>query len=130
MIEQYKLKSEYVPFGYEKERDLSEQDKKIGGIRVVYNVTSTNFVKTVPTKSTRIFLKVFKQFWEDSKDKCKSKNEWGSPLVNVSNVWIELFEDYEDINNEDFIYNTRVVNPELIGMLNRREDSFTISILN
>lgn len=128
MIEKYKIKQEYVPFALEAKRELSDQDKKIGGIRLIYDVSITRGNEEV--KSTKIFLKVFKTYWENSKEECKNKNEWGSTLLNVSDVWLELEKNYSDIRDEIFIYNERITNPEILGMLNRRQEEFTFSIID
>jgi hypothetical protein len=123
---QYKLKYEYIPDGYEVSKELSERDKKIGGIKLLYEVAEINTSTTKINKKLRVFLKPFKQYWELDKKSCNYKEDWGSDLVNISGVWLELVNDYDNILEEDLIDFIRVKNTQLLGMLNRRNDLFVI----
>ncbi len=127
MVIKYKLLKEYIPKGYGKGQILSEKDKEMGGIKLLYEVEEINISTNKSTKYKKVFLRPFKEYWEIDKESCRNKDEWGTDLVTTCNIWLDIINDYENILDEPYVNYIKVTNTELLGMLSRRVPNFSIS---
>jgi hypothetical protein len=118
----YRLQNLYVPDAIDSGMILTQKDMKVGGIRLVYEITNI----TDNTKKLGVFLNPFKEYWEPNGKKSCKKGEWGSSRTNLSAVWIELDRVWEDYTKENYIFNSRVINPTLLGNLNKRSKLFEL----
>jgi hypothetical protein len=108
------------------------KDPGVGGIKLVYS-KSKEYSLTGETKKV-IFLKPYKEIWEPRGRKYCKRDEWGNTMSPLSNVWLELYEDYNNYKKEiekvGFIQHQRVTDVRLIKRLNSKSAIFTIAEAN
>jgi hypothetical protein len=103
-------------------------DLEIGGIKLVYSVSSKEYPITEIDNKEIVFWKPFKKYWTTDKKSCK-KGEWGNARSPFTNVWLQIPSDYTDYEKERdtaiFPYIV-VTNPKLIKNLNLQSKKFSI----
>lgn len=118
--------------------NVIRKDYNVGGIKLVYEI-KTSLVKEykllgitiyIPTfsgilKETRIFLRPFKKDWNKERNRLPT-NFWGKKFHPLTNLWLELAYDYEDIYKETPLMKEEIRNHNLIKLLRHSTDKFSI----
>jgi hypothetical protein len=123
-------------------------DARVGGIKLVYKrvsypikyYTISKFTFTIPlvlyrkrsggiglniTKSMVVYLRPYKKNWTTSRNRLPH-NLWGKKEHPLTNIWVELLCDYEDIMKSMPIIKTRIDDQLIIKFLRQVDEKFTI----
>jgi hypothetical protein len=74
-----------------------------------------------------VFLRPYKKNWAHRKERLPF-HLWGKKEHPLTNIWLELEYDYEDIINSSPLIKTRIEDITLIKFLRQHEEKFTIVI--
>lgn len=118
--------------------NVVRKDCNVGGIKLVYKIKTSlvkeyNFLGTIiyiPTfsgilKETRIFLRPFKEEWDTERNRLPT-NFWGKKSHPLTNLWLELAYDYENIHEETPLFKEEIRNHNLIKLLRHNTNKFSI----
>ena len=124
-------------------------DVRVGGEKLVYKRVSYPirlynffdlFTITVPlvlyrkrtggisidvSTSTVVYLRPYKKNWAHRKDKLPF-HLWGKKDYPLTNIWVELEYDYEDIMKSTPLIKTRIEDHSLIKFLRQHEEKFVL----
>jgi hypothetical protein len=123
-------------------------DARVGGIKLVYKrvsypikyYTVFNKVFTIPlvlyrkrtggiginiTKSKVVYLRPYKKNWTTSRNRLPH-HLWGKKGHPLTNIWVELLFDYEDIIKSMPLIKTRIDDQLIIKFLRQVDEKFTI----
>ena len=111
-------------------------DGNVGGVKLVYLIKeysvkeirlfNRTFLLYNPfkyTKTIKTFLRPFKKYWNTSRNRL-AKNYWGKPLYPLTNLWIELENDYKDIRSTIPVMKEQITNHSLIKQLRQCTENF------
>lgn len=108
------------------------KDPGMGGIKLTYQETSTKVTLTKKDKKTRVFLKPFKSTIAEDKKDCEvtyGKGSWGNTSSLLSNVWLEVVDDYKNFDDScNFIWHNTVTDNDLIKQLNNQTKEFVLGV--
>jgi len=76
-------------------------------------------------KDTVVFLRPYKKNWAAKKDRLPF-HLWGKKEHPLTNIWLELEFDYQDIMKGTPIIKTRIDNHSLIKFLRQHEEKFVL----
>lgn len=121
------LKEAFVPVI---DKKLVKKDTGMGGLKLVYETSNKKSTLTGNDKKIAVFLKPYKETLSEDKDVCRKlygREAWGNTSCPLSNVWLEIKEDYSDFNR-DFMKLRPVVVTDitLIKFLNSQAKEFNI----
>jgi hypothetical protein len=107
---------------------VKTKEPGVGGIKLTYSKSKEYSLLSETSKV--IFLKPYKEVWEARGKKFCKKGEWGNTNTPLSNVWLEVYEDYanyeEYMKKNPCLLYEKVTDPKIIKQLNLRSKTFSI----
>lgn len=133
--ETYKLKSKNIPFIV---NNNLREDNNLGGTKLVYlkktievkeiNIFGLTFQlpslkKTL--RETKIFLRPFKKNWDAKRNKL-SRNFWGRKNHPLTNIWVELYSDYDNVVDQMPIIKNEIKDHKFVKNLKEAKKKFVV----
>lgn len=133
----YLLKSKQVP---EVTKTRIIEDVGVGGIKLVYKVR-TFYYKEIkifgyliplpwPCRidfGTFIVLRPYKVRWDTERNRLP-RNYWGKKDNPLTNMWIEVEYDYDNIDKDLVYYKDMITDHELIKYFKKHTDEFSVVV--
>jgi hypothetical protein len=132
----FKLVKKDIP---EISKNIVILDANVGGVKLVYEVVSVKcaiftlfekqFILELPWIYTRgierVFLRPYKELWSFER-KNLPKSLWGKTNDPLTQLWVELQSDYEDIEKGMVILKKEIRDTNITKHLNKTEEIFHI----
>ena len=133
----YTLKSSIVP---EIQNNVIRKNGQAGGIKLVYKTKTfivrkckikhfTFYIRTSinALKKTKIYLRPSKEHWNDKRYHL-SKNDWGKKNHPLTNLWLEMEFNWNDIIKEHPLMKENITDHKFRALLQKQNNFLFLSI--